>query len=71
MGVCSKRTEHRLQEQMHTPTLTVDDSFTDGDVSQEAEEGKAALQNPRADGACSGAVCSETELLMVLTSSDA
>lgn len=49
----------------------MDDSFTDGDISQEAEEGKATLQDTGQTEHVQMQCASETELLMMLTSSDA
>lgn len=48
--------------------LTREGSFTDRDISYQAEEGKAALQNPRQRQYTQ---MQEAKLLMVLTSSAA
>lgn len=54
----------------HAYDLTMDDSFTDGGISQEAEEDNAALQHPGQTERVQMQCASETEVLMVLASSD-
>lgn len=68
-GECSKSTEHRLQKK-NAHALTMDDSVTDEDVLQEAEEGKGALQSPGQTEHVQMHCASETELVMALTVPD-